>query len=240
MARLISRTSCNNDIEVQGAYWNSRNKNFNNVDYNVGWQLQFLGTPQPNKIHTESYHYTTYKVCMGAVKCINAGCELLNKGDTRPRSTEKGIVKQTCALCKEKMEHVYCNTKITFEHRLATITVKHKGMKEDETATGDNVKILENGHAHGQYAQKHLTFDERKNRNAYVKKYPTITPKQAVVGLSAKTGIIVKTAQDAISDLMANKGRLKYELGVGDLFGSLFLSLTFYMSLHLYCKHDKF
>jgi hypothetical protein len=54
----------NNDIEeVQGAYWNSRNRNFNNVDYNVGWQLRLLGTSQPKKIHTEPYHYATYKVC---------------------------------------------------------------------------------------------------------------------------------------------------------------------------------
>jgi hypothetical protein len=56
------------------------------------------------------------------------------------------------------------------------------------------------------YAQKHLTFDERKNRNACnIKKYPTITPKQAVVGLSAKTDTVIETAQNAISDLMANK-----------------------------------
>jgi hypothetical protein len=33
--------------------------------------------------------------------------------------------------------------------------------------------------------------------------------------LSAKTGTVIETAQDAISDLMANKGRIKYELGVG-------------------------
>jgi hypothetical protein len=32
----------NDYIEVQGAYWNSRNKKFNNVDYNVGWQLLLL------------------------------------------------------------------------------------------------------------------------------------------------------------------------------------------------------
>jgi hypothetical protein len=58
-------------------------------------------------------------------------------------------------------------------------------------------------------------FNESENRNAYVKKYPTIIAKQAVVCLSAKTGTVIETAQDAISDLMANKGRLKYELGVG-------------------------
>jgi hypothetical protein len=93
--------------------------------------------------------------------------------------------------------------------------MKHRGMKEDQTATGGNIKILENGHTHGQYTQKHLTFDERKNRNAYIKKYSTITPKQAVVGLSAKTGTVIETAQGAISDLIANKSRMKYELGVG-------------------------
>jgi hypothetical protein len=115
--------SYHNYIESQGAYWNSRNKKFNNVDYNVGWQLHLLGTPQPRKIHTEPYHYATYKVCMGAEKCINAGCKLLNK-DARPKITKKGIAKQTCALCNEKMEHIIsCNAKIAFELRLATITM---------------------------------------------------------------------------------------------------------------------
>ena len=181
-------------IESSSAHYDSLLRKHTHFDLNIGWQLETL----KSKIMKDN-NKTLYKRCLGSVVCKN----ILSNGkqctafdiDVRPKSTEKLIKHQMCHMCNKPMTRKTCNIKVTFTFRNYICFAKNAGF-----------------HFHKAYNQKHLTILERTKLDEIVKSNKNITPKEAMVGISSKTGEIHTPVTESVSNLLGTIDRTKYVL----------------------------
>ncbi|KAG2196366.1 hypothetical protein INT46_009073 [Mucor plumbeus] len=182
-------------IESSSAHYDSLLRKHTYFDLNIGWQLETL----KSKIMKDN-NKTLYKRCLGSVVCRN----ILSNGkqctafdiDVRPKSTEKLIKHQMCHMCNKPMTRKTCNIKVTFTLRNYICFAKNAGF-----------------HSHKAYNQKHLTILEGTKLNEIVKSNKNITPKEAMDGISSKTGKIHTPVTESVSNLLGTIDRTKYVLG---------------------------
>lgn len=175
--------------EISHARYCTEKKKYVDFNLDIGWSLYTV-----NIKSSKDNRRVHFKGCLGSVYCTNSGCRFFGL-DVRPASSFKLIEKQCCLICEKQLSHKGCKVKVNFEFKGDECTLKHVG-----------------NHSHKTYLPKHLTVEEKVKLNKVVKKDPLITPKAAVVGVSAKTGEVVESFSDSINEILSNKDRVKYEI----------------------------